>query len=142
VRAPELYTLPAAVLLLSMGAWRLRTDRETDSVRVLGAGLALALAPSLLLALQEPVSLRALLVGVGGAAALMWGAQQRIAAPLIAGAGTVALITLRELEPIAEAVPRWLTLALLGAVLLGAGVTWESRLRNLRAAGRYLTALR
>ena len=35
-----------------------------------------------------------------------------------------------------------MSLALLGLGLLAVGITWESRLRNLRAAGRYLADLR
>ena len=66
VRAPELYTLPAAVLLIAVGAWRLRTDPEASSFRMLGSGLTLALLPSLLLALDEPVSLRGALIGAAG----------------------------------------------------------------------------
>lgn len=142
VRAPEIYTLPAAGLLVAAGLWRMRADRDADSFGSLGAGLALALVPSLLLALQAPVSLRGVLVGAGGAAALALGARQRMSAPLLAGAITVALLAVRELEPVAGAVPRWVSLAALGMALLAAGITWESRLRNLRAAGRYLTALR
>lgn len=142
VRAPELYTLPAAALLVGAGLWRLRADRSSTSADALGAGLALALVPSLLLALEEPASLRGLLVGAAGVAALAVGVQQRFSAPLLAGAGTVALLAARELEPLAEAVPRWVSLALLGIALLGVGISWEARLRNLRATGHYLTALR
>ena len=62
VQAPELYTLPAAVLLVAAGVWRLRTDETANSFAALGSGLTLALLPSLLLALDEPVSLRGALI--------------------------------------------------------------------------------
>jgi hypothetical protein len=142
VRAPELYTLPAALLLVGAGLWRLRADRSSSSADSLGAGLALALVPSLLLALEEPASLRGLLVGAAAALTLALGVRQRLSAPLMAGAATIALLAARELEPLADAVPRWVSLALLGVALLGVGISWEARLRNLRAAGHYVTALR
>ena len=142
VQAPELYTLPAALLLIAAGTWRLSTDREVDSFTALGSGLTLALLPSLLLALEEPVSLRALLVGGGAVVALAYGVHGRLAAPFVLGAGSVALLAVRHIEPVSEAVPRWVTLGLLGVALLGVGVTWEARLGNLHTARRYLIALR
>jgi hypothetical protein len=142
VQAPELYTLPAATLLVVAGAWRLRTDREASSFDVLGSGLTLALLPSLLLALDEPVSLRGALIGAAGVLALAVGVQQRLAAPFVLGAATTGLLAVRHLEPYADAVPRWVTLGGVGLALLLVGVTWEARRRNLETAGRYLAALR
>lgn len=142
VSAPELATLPAAALLLAAGAWRMHRDREVDSLTALGSGLTLALAPSLLLALDEPVSVRGVLVGGAAVAALAAGAVRRLSAPLLAGAVTTGVLAVRHLGPVAEALPRWISFGGLGLVLLGVGVTWESRRRELGAAARYLTALR
>jgi hypothetical protein len=142
VRAPELYTLPAAALLVAVGAWRFRTDPGTSSFTVLGSGLTLALLPSLLLALDEPVSLRGALVGAGGVLVLAVGVQQRVAAAFVLGALATGVLALRHLQPVAEAVPRWISLGGLGLVLLLVGVTWEARRRNMENAQRYLTALR
>jgi len=142
VRAPELYTLPAAVLLITVGAWRIRNDPEASSFTMLGSGLTLALLPSLLLALDEPVSLRGALIGAAGVLALGAGIAQRLAAPFVFGAVTTGVLALRHLEPVAEAVPRWITLGGVGLALLLVGVTWEARRRNLDDARRYLTALR
>ena len=142
VQAPELYTLPAAALLLAAGAWRLRSDRAASSFDVLGSGLTLALLPSLVLALEEPVSLRGALIGAAGVLALAVGVHQRLAAPFVLGAATTGLLAVRHLEPYADAVPRWITLGGVGLALLLVGVTWEARRRNLDTAGRYLAALR
>jgi hypothetical protein len=142
VQAPELYTLPAAALLLGAGVWRLRTDEEANSFLVLGKGLTLALVPSLLLALDEPVSLRGALVGAAGVLALAVGVRQRLGAPFVVGALTTAILALRHLLPYADAVPRWISLGGVGLVLLLVGITWESRRRDAETAGRYLTALR
>ena len=142
VSAPELYTLPAAALLVGAGIWRLRHDTDVSSTSVLASGLTLALLPSLLLALEEPVSLRGVLVGAGGVLVLAAGVMGRLSAPLVLGAGTTAALALRHLGPVAEAVPRWLSLGLLGVALLVVGLTWEARLANLGSARRYLTGLR
>ena len=142
VRAPELYTLPAAALLVAAGVWRLRTDRDSSSLTALGSGLVLALVPSLLLSLDEPVSLRGALTGVAAVVVLALGIQQRLVAPFVAGAAATALLAVRHLEPYADAVPRWISLGLLGVALLAVGITWEARLRDLRRARRYLVALR
>ena len=142
VQAPELYTLPAAGLLIAAGIWRLRTDRETNSFVVLGSGLTLALLPSLLIALDEPVSVRGALIGAAGVLTLALGVQQRLAAPFLLGAAVTGVLALRHLEPYADAVPRWVTLGGVGLALLLVGVTWEARRRNLETAGRYLAALR
>ena len=52
------------------------------------------------------------------------------------------MLALRHLQPVAEAVPRWISLGGVGLVLLVVGVTWEARRRNLDTAQAYLTALR
>ena len=70
------------------------------------------------------------------------GVHQRLAAPFVLGALTTAVLALRHLEPVADAVPRWVSLGGVGVALLVVGVTWEARRRNLESAHRYLTALR
>ena len=142
VQAPELYTLPAAALLIGAGFWRLRTDPRVSSLNVMGSGLTLALLPSLLLALEEPVSLRGALVGAGGVLVLSLGVQQRLVAPFTLGAITTAVLAVRHLQPYADAVPRWVSLGAVGVGLLVVGITWEARRRNLETAGRYLADLR
>jgi hypothetical protein len=142
VRAPEGYTLPAAALLLGAGWWRLGTDQELSSRRALSSGLTLALVPSLLLALDEPVSLRGALVAAGGLVALAVGVARHWAAPFVAGAGTTAVLAVRHLGPVVEGLPRWISLGSVGLVLLLVGITWEQRRRDLRASTRYLAALR
>lgn len=142
IRAPELYTIPAALLLVGAGVWRLRGDDRAGSVRALSSGLVLGLVPSLLLALDEPVSLRGVLIAVAGLAVLGVGVGLHWAAPLMAGAGTTAVLAVRHLGPVVEGLPRWISLGTVGVLLLLVGITWEARLRDLRAASRYLASLR
>jgi hypothetical protein len=142
VRAPEAYTLPAALLLLGAGWWRLDADRNVGSTRALSSGLTLGLLPSLLLALDEPVSLRGALIAAGGLAALVVGVVRHWAAPFVAGAATTGVLAVRHLGPVVDAIPRWISLGTVGLVLLLVGISWEQRRRDVEATSRYLAALR
>ncbi|MGI9155895.1 MAG: SCO7613 C-terminal domain-containing membrane protein [Marmoricola sp.] len=144
---PEVYTLPAAALLIGAGVHRLLRDPGVSTWRVLGSGLTLALGPTVLLALPDPSSLRALLVGAGAAVALGVGIQQRWQAPFLVGTGVLGLLALRFLGPLAMDVlanplGAWMLFGSFGAACLTAGILWEQSLRNLKVASRYLAALR
>lgn len=142
VSAPELHTLPAALVLVAAGLWRVRTDPGASSLDMMGSGVTLALLPSLLLALGDPVSVRGALVGTASVLTLALGVRLRLVAPFALGALATALLAVRHLTPYADAVPRWVALAAVGTALLVVGVTWEARRRDLRTAGRYLAELR
>ncbi|WP_460839221.1 SCO7613 C-terminal domain-containing membrane protein, partial [Nocardioides marmoraquaticus] len=140
--SPELVSLPAGAVLALGGAWLLLQDRRLPSAAALAPGLVTVLAPSLLLALGDPVSLRGAVVALLVVALLGLGIVLRLGAPFVAGAVGSALLLLAHLEPVAAAVPRWMVIGLVGGLLLAAGITWESGLRRLAGARRYLAALR
>ncbi len=143
VDVPEPYTLPSATALLVVGLLWLRRERGVSTVRALGAGLTLAIAPSLVWVLRAPLTPRALVLGLALLALVVAGVRVRWSAPLLAGAAGGLVLVVREALPVvADAVPRWALIALAGAVLIGLGVTWERRLRQARAASAYLRALR
>ncbi|MDX6371919.1 MAG: hypothetical protein QOD98_907, partial [Nocardioidaceae bacterium] len=142
VHAPEAYTLPTAVALVLVGVHRLLRDFDADTTTTLLPGLGLATAPSLLWALVEPVSPRAALLGAGCLVLLLGGAALRWSAPVLVGGLVGAVLVLRELSPYAAQTPQWMLIGAAGTVLIGAGVTWEARLRNLRQAAAYLGRLR
>lgn len=142
VDAPELYTVPAAALLIAGGTYRLRTDDGVSSLRALSSGLVLGLTPSLLIALDAPVTPRGAVIAAAGVLVLAAGVRARWTAPVLAGAATVALLAMRHLGPVAEAVPRWISLGCLGLVFLMIGITWEARRRNAATADQYLASLR
>jgi hypothetical protein len=98
--------------------------------------------PSLLQTLDEPVSLRALLLGIACLGLVMSGVRLRLSAPLVVGAVVGTLLVLRELAPYAATVPPWLLIGLSGTLLTLVGVTWESRMRDLRTASQYVGHLR
>jgi hypothetical protein len=142
VRAPEAFAVPVAFVLLAAGIRRLRTDPGVSSRRALASALGLGLAPSLVLALGDPVSVRGALVGAAGLAVLALGASRRWGAPFLAGAAVTGILAARHLGPVADALPRWISLGSVGVVLLLVGVTWEARRQDADAAERYLAALR
>ncbi|GAA2145869.1 hypothetical protein GCM10009844_21140 [Nocardioides koreensis] len=143
VHAPEAYTLPSAVALLLVGLRHLRRHPAASTVTALGPGLALATTPSLLWVLAgDPVSARALLLGLGCLALVLVGTRLRWHAPLVAGTSAGTLLVLRELAPYAAATPQWILIGLAGTLLTVVGVTWESRMLEVRHAAAYLGRLR
>lgn len=143
VDEPEPYTLPSALALLLVGLWRLRSDRSAGTFSSLGAGLLLALVPSLLWVLDDPGGPRSLLVGLACFGLVVAGAQLRWLAPLVHGAVVGLVVVLVEAGPhVGDAVPRWGLIGAAGALLIGLGVTWEQRLKEARSVAAYLRALR
>ncbi len=137
----EAYTAPFAVVLLGVGLWAMRRQ-DLGTVRALGPGVTLALLPSLPQALDEPTSLRALLLGLVAVAFIGVGVMRRWRAPFVGGTTVTLLVVIANIGPWAMAVPRWLLIAVLGAVAIGIGATWESRVRNGRAVASYVSGMR
>ena len=142
VKVIEAYTLPFGVVLLAAGWWAMRDDDGVDSVRALVPGLALALLPSLPQALNTPGSLRTLLLGLGALLVLAVGARWHWKAPFVAGAVIVGVLAIANFGPYAFVIPRWVLIAGTGALLLGAGITWEDRVRDGRVVARYVVSMR
>lgn len=142
VTTVEAYTVPFAVAVLAAGVWRMRTDRQIRSWLALGPGLTLALLPSLPQALDDPTSLRTLLLGVAAAVAVAAGVVLRWNAPLLAGAGVLALVVLWNVGPEVVALQRWVLIAIAGSVLLFVGATWEKRVADGRAVLVRIASLR
>ena len=128
----EPYTLPSALVVCAVGTWRMLRRPGSSSLTSLSPGLMLALLPSLLAALPDPTSLRALVLGLSAVLVLLTGAVLRWAAPLLLGAGTALVLVVVNVAPYAAALPRWVVLATVGFGLLFLGVTWEHRLRDAR----------
>lgn len=145
VDAPEAYTVPAGVALLVVGALRRRRDPAYGSWAAYGSGLSLVLVPSLLRAVTDSGDLRPLLLAVVAAAVLAAGVARRLQAPLVLGAAVLGIDALVQLAPYLaaayDAVPRWLTIGVLGLALLGAGATYEQRVRDLHRVGRRVAGL-
>ena len=142
IHTVEWYTVPAAMALLFYGVRRLRHDPRESTWRCLGPGMGLALTPSLFLALDDPISWRGLFVAFASVTLVALGVQVRLAAPFALGVVATGLLALRNVWPVAAFIPRWTLLFLVGGVLLGVGMTWESRVNDVRAAGGFVRGLR
>jgi len=95
----------------------------------------------LLVALDEPISWRGLFVGLASVAMVVLGVRARLAAPFALGVLGTGLLALRYVWPVAAFIPRWTLLFVVGGALLIAGMTWESRVNDVRTAGRYVRGL-
>lgn len=142
VQQPEPYTLPLAAALLALGGWRMRRSADVGTAEALLPGLLLGTVPSLLWVLDDPVSLRALLLGAACLVLTLAGAAARWSAPLLVGAGVGGVVVLRELGPYAGDAPQWVWIGLAGALLTVVGITWERRLLEVRRAVGLLGRLR
>ena len=142
--APEPWTLPAAALILCAG-W-LASRRNLQSWHAFGPGLAIALVPSLSAAWIGHGALRPLLLGLAAMAIAIGGTRARLQSLLVLGAVTAVLDGGRELAPVAArmlgTLPNWLPVAVIGAVLLWAGATYEARLRDFRRIGHAVAGMR
>ncbi|KRB74998.1 hypothetical protein ASE01_16650 [Nocardioides sp. Root190] len=139
---PEPYTLPLAAGLVALGLWRMQHSPAVGTAEALLPGLLLATVPSLLWVLDDPVSLRALVLGAACLALTVAGAALRWSAPLLVGASIGAAIVFRELGPYAGDFPKWVWIGLAGALLTVVGITWERRLLEVRKAVGLLGRLR
>ncbi|CAA9326011.1 MAG: hypothetical protein AVDCRST_MAG36-676 [uncultured Nocardioidaceae bacterium] len=143
VSEPEPYTLPAALALLVVGLVALRRRGGGDTVRLLGPGLGLALVPSLLWVLDDPATLRSLLLGLACLGLVLAGLRLQWTAPLVFGAAVGAAVVLRSAAPyVGDAVPRWATIGAAGVLLVALGITWEQRVREARGLLGYVRQLR
>ncbi|HJQ05407.1 MAG TPA: hypothetical protein VJ872_08185 [Nocardioides sp.] len=141
VTVVEAYTLPFAAALLVVGVLHLRRNPESGTEALL-PGLLLAVVPSTLLVLGDPLSLRAGLLGAGCVALVLAGALLRWSTPVVVGTFAGVILVLREIGPYASTVPQWVWIGLAGVVLTGAGITWERQLRDLRRAVTMIGRLR
>jgi len=138
----EAYTLPGSLALLVFGLAWMRRNPGASSWQGLGAPLTLGVGPSLLVALQEPTSVRALLVGLAGLALVGVGVRLRWGAPMLVGGAAVGMLAVANIAPYAAALPRWVLFGTAGVSLLVLGVTWERRRQDLQTMHRYAARLR
>lgn len=135
----EWFTLPPAAVILAIGIYAYRTQ---PSWIYLGPGLLLALAPSALVANSNYDYLRTTFVVAAAVAVILIGTRYSLQAPFIIGATVLLKIALWQFLEVAPLIPRWITLATAGLILLTVGATYERRLQNAKQAAHWLTSLR
>lgn len=146
-RFPEAYCLPAAAALIGVGAWHMTKDAEASSWQTLGAGLSVALVPSLVIAWDHPHSVRSVLVGLVAALAVALGVRLKWQAPLVVGALVLLGLAFRFLLPLARDLLAnpfgpWVLFGSLGLALLAIGIAWEHTLSSGRRVAGYVGGLR
>ena len=104
--------------------------------------MATALVPSALVVVAEPSALRLVLVVVAAGGLTVAGTLTHRQAPFVVGAGALAFVVLGRLTPYAPLVPRWLTLAVVGLLLLALGATYERRRQQAREAVAWVAQMR
>lgn len=130
VRAPEAYAAPVAATALILGHLRRRADETVGSWAAYGPGLSIALGPSLFVALGDPGLTRPLILGLVALAVVLWGARERLQAPLVLGGITLALDAGVQVAPYVGGLPRWIPIGAAGVLLVVVGVTFEQRRRD------------
>jgi hypothetical protein len=132
VTVPEAYTLPAAAVALAAGAVARGGGARPGSWLAFGPGLAVALLPSLVLAVDQGGTARPLLLTGAALLVVLAGARAGLQAPLVLGALTLLGLGLDAVLPVAAQLPRWVTIGLAGLLLLWLGATAERQLVRLR----------
>jgi hypothetical protein len=140
VQTPEVYTLPAAAGLLLLALPQLRAGARSWAAE--GAAVATALVPSALVVVAEPAALRLVLVVVAAVALTVVGTLTHRQAPFVMGAASLAFVLLGRLTPYTPLVPRWMTLAVVGLLLLAMGATYERRRQQAREAVAWVVQMR
>ena len=141
VRAPEAYAAPVAITALVLGHLRRRQQAGVSSWQAYGPGLSAGLLPSLVVAVDDPGLARPLLLGAAALAVVLYGARERLQAPLVLGGVTLAVDAVVQVAPYAAGLPRWVAIGAAGLVLVGLGATYEQRRRDLALLREQFDAL-
>ncbi|GAB6903892.1 SCO7613 C-terminal domain-containing membrane protein [Kineosporia succinea] len=147
----EVWTVPAAVLLLVQGRDRFAAVGENGTPRswvAFAPGLVLLLGPGLLFGVADGGSqvARPSLVILLAAGVTAAGAHWRLQAPLLLGSAALVIQAVVLLSPwmrtVGATVPLWAWAAIVGLALLVLGGGYEKRLNQLRSVRARVAALR
>lgn len=140
----EWFSLPLGAFLLLAGIHSLRhpdprasrgpsawPGGSSGSWALLAPGILTMMSASVVATFTDPLTWRAVLVMVFALAAIMAGASRRLAAPFLIGMIVLpienVLVFSVQIGRGIESMPWWITLAVIGAVLLVIAVTYERR---------------
>ncbi|MHA6669441.1 SCO7613 C-terminal domain-containing membrane protein [Homoserinimonas sp. A447] len=138
----EWFSLPLGLFLLAAGALALRQPSGARTVNswpagwtgswpLLAPGIVTTLLASIIATFTDPLTWRAILVIVIALVAILIGSSRRLAAPFLIGIIVLPIenvfVFLVQIGRGIESMPWWITLAVVGAVLLIIAVTYERR---------------
>ncbi|WP_157974723.1 SCO7613 C-terminal domain-containing membrane protein, partial [Glycomyces dulcitolivorans] len=138
----EFFTAPPAAVLFLIGLWRLERRPQSGSWSTLALPIVIGMGPSLLLALGDGEPARRVGVGAAAIAVIIAGLGRRWQAPLVLGSVALLVLTINELTLVWDYIPVWIPPAIGGAVLIGAGATFEKRRRDIARIRDGLKAMR
>ncbi|MEO8261324.1 MAG: hypothetical protein ABI566_02030 [Pseudolysinimonas sp.] len=139
----EVFSVPLGLFLLGAGVIAMRGTRETvaaanswpvghgGSWRLLGPGIGVLFLASVLASGTDPTIWRAIGVIAAALLSILVGAQLKLAAPFILGiivlpVENIVVFAVQIVRGV-DSIPWWITLAIVGAVLLIIAVTYERR---------------
>jgi hypothetical protein len=132
VHVIEAYTAVPAGTALAIGLWWLAEDAEVRTLRALGPGLSLALIPSYFALALDPNGLTRTLALTAASLILAFvGVLARWFAPLLATAVTAVTVSLTQVTVGSDIVPRWVSFAIVGSILIAIAATYE-KLQRLK----------
>jgi hypothetical protein len=131
VSTAEAFTLPATAFLAGVGAWIHHRSPDESSWTTWGPALIVGLGPSVVLSLADPGLLRPVVTVIAATVVVLAGSQLRRQAPLTIGAVALTVLGIEQLGPFVSQLPRWLTFATVGVVLLVVGAGYERRRAQL-----------
>ena len=99
VSVVEAYAAPLVVVLGAGGWWMMQAHDELGSWPTIGPATAVALVPSLFVAIGERDTIRPLALLVVAAGVLVWGTHRRLRAPFTLGFATVVAATADQIGP-------------------------------------------
>jgi hypothetical protein len=127
-RGPTLNSRPALNSRPTLNSW---PAQFRGSWPLIAPGLVVLLSASMTATFTDPLTWRAILVMTLALAAILVGASRKLAAPFLIGIVVLpienALVFAVQLGRGIAAMPWWITLAVVGAVLLIIAVTYERR---------------
>ena len=127
--------MPLGVVVALILARRI-TNRPERSSAQLWPAMVIALVPSIVLLVGNPSALwRALGLAIGAGALVAGGLRLGWRSPVIAGSVTAIVVALTQVGVVWDVVPRWMTFAAVGLMLVGLAATYE-RQRQLAATAR------
>lgn len=133
----EAYTAPAAVAALVAGIlqWRLKSrSAPGQSWITLGPALVLAIGPTLVLGMAGDDAPRLIAAAVLSLAVVIAGAIRRLQAPLCLGAAALLALAIDQWGEEIVRMPRWISVGVVGVLLMWIGATFEARRRDWHRA--------
>lgn len=127
----EAYTAPAAAVALAAGVIQWRTGPGRSWI-TLGPALLLAIGPTLVMGMADDDGVRLVVAALLGLAAVIAGGVLRLQAPLCLGAVALLLLAIDQWGDDIVRLPRWITLGVVGVLLMWIGATFEHRRRDWR----------